>query len=253
MKRFSGLSQVVLLPEHQKGVSETIKKDKLEMKMIRAILCAAVLASASVTLSAQTVPGFVTINGGKNTVALHVSPPSETSTHVKPPLVPFYSDFATGNTPYNCGQSYTVSELGSSVGAEVTPAAQFVPVRTGASASIKVAVGWLAGLDSAWVVLDNDCGGAPCGVDSENLCHGNITNMPKFSTSCTAVETINCKAQIVKGWKYWVYVVAPKIPGNTWDGWYYSATPTLGTIGVSTNDGAWAVTKSQPLPAFSVQ
>jgi len=41
--------------------------------MNKTLLCLALLAPASVTVVAQTVPGVITINGGRQTVALHSS------------------------------------------------------------------------------------------------------------------------------------------------------------------------------------
>jgi len=100
--------------------------------------------------------------------------------------------------------------------------------------------------------VDNDCGGTPCGVDTKYLCRANITRLPKFGTSCTRVETLKCRAKLAKGRPYWVYVEAPMPPNNTEDAWNLSATPTLGRIAESLNDGAWAPAANQPLPAFSV-
>jgi hypothetical protein len=269
MTRFNGLSQVVQLSERQKADSGTIEKENLEMKktistkdlgrngglfvwrsmtLVRAILCVAVLAFASVTLFAQTVPGIVTINGGKNIVALHGSSSAEEPV----PLIPFYSDFVAGGNPYNCNLGYTVSEAGSSVGAEYTPASQFVSAKTGVTATVRVAVGWAAGANGARVTLDLDCGGTPCGVDTKYLCRGNIGRLPTFGSSCTQVETLKCRAQLVKGRKYWVYVEAPIPPNNTLEGWNL-ANVAVGTVADSINDGAWVPAANKPLGAFSVQ
>jgi len=274
MRRLNGLSQVVQLSERQKADSGTIKNENLEMKkiismenlgrngslfawrsmtLVRAILCAAVLAFASVTVLAQAAPSVVTINGGKNVVALHASSPAATHQDVGPaPLIPFYSDFVAGGTPYNCDEGYTVSEAGSPVGQEITPAARFVSAKSGVTVGVTVAVGWIAGANGARVTLDNDCGGTPCGVDTKYLCRANITRLPTFGTSCTRVETLKCRAKLEKGRPYWVYVEAPMPPNNTEAEWNFSATPTLGTIADSINDGAWAPAANQPLPAFSV-
>lgn len=252
MKRFNGLSQVVLLSEQPKADSGTIKKENLEMKLVRAILCVAVLASASATLLAQTVPGVVTINGGKNTVALHGSS-SATNQDAGPDLAPFFSDFQTGADPYNCDSGWTASEAGSPVGSELTPASQFVSARTGATSVITVAVSWVAGANGARVTLDSDCAGVPCGVDSRYLCRGNITHLPTFGSSCTQVEKLKCRTQLARGRKYWVYVEAPMPPNNTWDVWNL-ANVAVGNVAISTNDLGWALEPpNSPLGAFSVQ
>lgn len=258
MKQLKGFSQVAQLPGLQEVDSGTVMGENREVNKTgslaslgRAILCIALLAFTSVTLLAQAAPNVATINGGRNIVVLPSQ--STTSTGVEHgPAVPFFSDFGS-STPYNCNQGYTVSEAGSPVGMELTPAAQFTSAKTGVTASVTVAVGWIAGANGARVSLDLDCGGMPCGVDTKYLCRGNITHVPAFGTSCTRVETMKCRAQLVKGRKYWVYVEAPIPPNNTEEGWYLSTTPTIGTFGVSTNDALWVVAGNTPLPAFSVQ
>jgi hypothetical protein len=270
MKRFNGLSHVVCISGSQ-GVSEIINTLKMKrstsmenlarevspfvwrsMNLFRAIICMAFVAFAGVALLAQTVPGVVTINGGRNVLAVNALP-SAMQADVEPaPPPPFYSNFASGKAPYNCDEGYTVSELGSPVGAEYTPAAQFTSARTGVTTTVTVAVGWVAGANGARVTLDLDCAGVPCGVDTKYLCRANITHLPTFGTSCTRTETLKCRAKLARGRKYWVYVEAPMPPNNTEDGWNLSNAAS-GTIAESVNDAPWVAGASQPLPAFSVQ
>lgn len=272
MKQLNGFSQVVQLPGLQEVDSGIVMGENREANkticlanlgsnlspfvwrsttLARAILSMALLAFASVALPAQTAPNVTTINGGRNVVALPSQSAASTDVEHGPSL-PFFSDFGPG-APYNCSQGYTVSEAGSPVGMELTPAAQFTSAKTGVTASVTVALGWVAGANGARVTLDLDCGGMPCGVDTKYLCRGNVTHVPTFGASCTRVESLKCRAQLVKGRRYWVYVEAPIAPNNTEEGWYLSTTPTIGTFGVSTNDAPWVVAPNTPLPAFSVQ
>lgn len=215
----------------------------------RAILCVIVLALASVTLLAQTVPGVVTINGGKNTVALHVSKQPATKKFFEPAGKPFYTDFVSGSSPYQCNVGYTVSD-GAPINTEFTPASQFTSAKSGTTASIKVAVGFVTGTNGAIVILDKDCKGMPCGtVDKTHLCTAKISKLPTFGQSCTQVERLKCVTKLAKGKNYWVYV---QTPANTWDAWNLANTAT-GNTAESTNDGTWALGSGGSLGAFSVQ
>jgi hypothetical protein len=214
----------------------------------RVVLCLAVLVLASATLFAQTVPGVITINGGKNTVALKAPTKTATIPH-KEPAGNFYTDFTSGSSPYICNVGYTISD-GSPINTEYTSASQFVSKKTGTTTAIRIAVGFVAGTNGANVVLDKDCAGVPCGtVDKTNLCKGTISNLPVFGQSCTQIERMKCTAKLVKNHKYWVYVQSP---ANTWDAWNLANTAT-GTTAESTNDGAWVAGSGGSLGAFAVR
>src|SRR4029077_4822966 len=160
------------------------RESTVKKAMTRAILGLAVLALASVTLLAQAVPGTITINGGKNTVAMHVSKQPASKKFVEPAVKPFYSNFVAGATPYQCGVGYTVSD-GAPINQEFTPASQFVSSKAGTTASIRIAVGFVTGTNGARVTLDKDCKGSPCGtIDKTHLCRGTIKNLVTFGQSC---------------------------------------------------------------------
>ena len=215
----------------------------------RAVLCVAVLALASVTLLAQTVPGVVTINGGKNTVVLHSGSRSATQKHVEPAGKPFFTDFVSGSTPYNCFVGYTVSD-GAPINTEFTPASQFTSAKTGTTSAIRIAASFVTGTNGARVTLDKDCKGVPCGtVDKTHLCRGTISSLPPAGQQCTVIKAFKCVAQLTKGKNYWVYMESP---ANSWEV-FDLANTAIGTNGESTNDAAWVVGSGGSLGAFSVR
>jgi hypothetical protein len=214
----------------------------------RVVLCVAVLALASATLFAQTVPGVVTINGGKNTVSLK-APTKTASIPNHEPGGAFYTNFVSGSSPYICNTGYTVSD-GSPINTEYSPASQFVSTKTGTTTAIRIAVGFVTGTNGATVILDKDCAGIPCGkVDKTNLCKGNISNLPTFGQSCTQIEHVKCAAKLKKGKPYWVYVQSD---ANSWDAWNLANTAT-GNTAESTNDAAWVAGSGGSLGAFAVK
>jgi hypothetical protein len=126
-----------------------------EKKMNKTLLCLALLALASVTAVAQTVPGVITINGGREIVALHSS---QSAANVANPEAKPASHFFTDlDSPYACGIGWTVSD-GSPENAEQGPASEFVSLKSGRVHSITVAAGFSAGNNDAIVILDKECG-----------------------------------------------------------------------------------------------
>jgi len=215
----------------------------------RAVLCVAVLALASVTLLAQTVPGVVTINGGKNTVVLHTGSRSATQKHVEPAGKPFFTDLVSGSNPYNCFVGYTVSD-GAPINTEYTPASQFTATKSGTTATIRIAASFVTGTNAARVSLDKDCKGMPCGtIDKTHLCVAKISNLPPAGQQCTVIKRFKCVAKLTKGKNYWVYVESP---ANSWEV-FDLANTAVGTTGESMNDAAWTVGSGGSLGAFSVQ
>jgi hypothetical protein len=182
-----------------------------EKKMNKTLLCLVLLALASVTVVAQTVPGVITINGGREIVALHGS---QSAQHVAnpeaKPASPFFTDL---DSPYACGIGWTVSD-GSPENVEQGPASEFVSLKSGRVHSITVAAGFSVGNNDAIVILDKECGkegkgDLPCGkIDQTNICKGHIKHMPNFGTNCTKTETIKCgsRATLKKGQHAWVYL-----------------------------------------------
>ena len=76
--------------------------------MNKTLFCLALLVLAGVTVAAQTVPGVITINGGREIVALHST---QSAAHVanpeSKPASPFFTDL---DSPYAWGIGWTVSD-----------------------------------------------------------------------------------------------------------------------------------------------
>jgi len=213
--------------------------------MKKVLLCTALLALATVTLVAQTTPGVITINGGKDTVALHSQ--QSTTTWKAPAGKPFYTNLTSA---YNCNTGMTLSD-GSPVNTEYTQGNTFKSTKTGTTKSITVAIGFVTGTNAAVVSLSKDCAGVPCGgVNGGNdLCRGLIKNLPTFGSNCTQTTTFKCLARLTKGKSYWVYAATEN---NSWDAWNWNSIGAVGTV-LSTNDGAWGASSGGTQGAYSVQ
>jgi hypothetical protein len=231
--------------------------------MKKTLFCLALLALASVTVVAQTVPGVITINGGRQTVALG----AQSTAHVAnpQPASPFFTDL---DAPYNCSTGWTVSD-GSPINAENGPASEFVSLKSGRVNSITVAVGFVTGNNTATVILDKECGregngDLPCGtIDKTNICKGTITNMPPFGQNCTQTETIKCgrNARLKKGQHAWVYIQTGPTgtsADNSWLAWNWATgSHSIGDLLPLTDVGgtdSWGTEQpNSNLGAFSVQ
>jgi hypothetical protein len=129
------------------------------------------LALASATLLAQnaTMPGVITINGGRNTISMK-APTHIVNPPLKPVAHPFYDNI--GTTGYQMGSGYTVSD-GNPIATEYTPGSQFVSLKSGTTHKISVGYGFVTGTNGGRVTLDKDCKGIPCGtIDKTHLCRG---------------------------------------------------------------------------------
>jgi hypothetical protein len=221
-----------------------VQKNRRRKSMKRMLLCAALLALASVTLVAQTVPGVVPINGGRETVALHSQ--QSTKPWIAPAAKPFYSNLTSA---YQCGVGQTLSD-GSPVNTEFTQGGGFKSAKTGTTKSITVAIGFVTGTNAATVTLSKDCKGVPCSSPDGKpaLCTGHIKNLPPFGTMCTVTTTFKCKASLTKGKSYWLNA---QTLANSWDAWNWNGAGATGGS-LSQDDGAWS-TNGGTQGAFSVQ
>ncbi len=232
--------------------------------MNKTLLCLALLVLASVTVVAQTVPGVIIINGGREIVALHSS---QSAANVANPEAKPASHFFTDlDSPYVCGIGWTVSD-GSPEDVEQGPASEFVSLKSGRVHSITVAAGFSVGNNDAIVILDKGCGkegkGHPCGkIDQANICKGHIKHMPNFGTNCTKTETIKCgsRATLKKGQHAWVYLQTGPT-GTSTDNSILSWNQATGThsmgdfLFLSDTGGVdtWGTEGTNTLGAFSVQ
>jgi hypothetical protein len=214
--------------------------------MKKVLLYAALLALASVTLAAQTVPGSILVNGGKDTVAVR----SQQSTTLRkaPPGTPFYSNLTSA---YQCGTGQTISE-GSPVNELWVQGNTFKSAKTGTTKSITVAIAYVEGTNAATFTLDKDCGGKPCGDGNGKpaLCRGHVKNLPTFGQSCTQVEKFKCAVALKKGKPYWLYAQSDD---NSWDAWNWNGAGAI--TRAYTNDNTkddWTVDGSTQ-GAYSVQ
>jgi len=191
--------------------------------------------------------GVITINGGTGTVAMRGS--VQHNKTLTPAVNPFYDSIGSGG--YNCCSGWTVSD-GSPIGTEYSPANSFVSLKSGTLHSVSVGYGFVTGTNGGTVILDKDCKGLPCGtIDKTNVCHGNVSNLPVFGSTSSAVVTVKCggKRKLKKGSTYWVYV---QTPANTWNAWNLSNSSTGGLV-EGTNDVWGSPSSGQPVAGMTIK
>ena len=175
--------------------------------LARTLLGLAVLMLVGATALAQDNNSIITINGG--TTAVMMKAPSLVVNHKnKPPCLAagFYDNYQPAGCSYRTGIGWEASD--GLVGfPEATPGNKIVSLKSGITMAIRVGVSLGVGSNDAIVILDNDCGGIPCGIiDKTNICKGTIQGLPKFGKSNVVMESFRCVAQLVKGKAYWVYI-----------------------------------------------
>jgi hypothetical protein len=199
------------------------------------------MALTSVAAVAQDRPStIITINGGKTVVNMKATS-TAASGRIEPAVNPFYDNIGYMYLP---DMGWTLSnDLQQFVGD------QFVSLKSGTTKKIGVGLGYLDGTDSAYITLDKDCNGVPCGtIDKTKLCRGTVSGTPTFGSARTAVTSFRCKAKLQKGKPYWVYIESFDNSDLVWN---YSNGYSGWVIGGI--DGVWqSPANGQPLGALRV-
>jgi len=210
----------------------------------RFAICSVLLVLGGMTVLAQdNKSGIIHINGGATTVAISPSAQQPNAKGIEPPANPFYDNIGTSGYQQYVG--YAVCDGISSCGAEWTPANQITSLKTGTTKKISLGLGFVKGTNRSLVILTKDCKNKPCinpdGAPQGNrLCQGTVKNMPIFSDSNTQVVSFNCAAQLTKGKKYWVLIVAPPDADLAWN---FSISAQAGIV-LGDND-RWGTYQSQ--------
>jgi hypothetical protein len=219
----------------------------------RFAICFALLVLGSMTVLAQdNKSGIIHINGGATTVAIRPSAQQPNAKGSEPPANPFYDNIGTSGYQQYVG--YAVCDGIRSCGGEWTPANQITSLKTGTTQKITLGLGFVQGTNRSLVILTKDCKNKPCtnpdGAPQANrLCQGTVKNMPIFSDSNTQVVSFNCAAQLTKGKKYWVLMVAPPDADLAWN---FSLSAQAGIV-LGHNDSWGTYQSKQPAGALTIQ
>jgi hypothetical protein len=218
----------------------------------RFAICSVLLVLGSIVLAQDNKSGIIHINGGATTVAIRPSAQQPNGEGIEPPANPFYDNIGTSGYQQYVG--YAVCDGISSCGGEWTPANQFTSLKTGATKKITLGLGFVQGTNRSLVILTKDCKNKPCtnadGAPQANrLCQGTVKNMPIFSDSNTQVVSFGCAAQLTKGKKYWVLIVAPPDADLAWN---FSISAQAGIV-LGDNDRWGTYQSKQPTGALTIQ
>jgi len=214
------------------------------------LLCVALLTVAPGTLSAQDGQGFIRINGGSITIALHPNPQKiEQSAEDSPSLVTIYGDLGTGANVYlpNIGWSVIGPEV---LGGKVDSATLFTPKRNFNLVLIKVAILTASGTNGVTLSLNHDSSGAP----GTAIRTWDLVNLPPFPGCCKLdLARLKKTVRVKKGVQYWLVASTDKATQDASDSWNMNSRSIFGTVAQRFGNGAWQVTKNSALlPAFSV-
>jgi len=216
---------------------------------IRLLVCVAVLIVVGATaLALGSKNGFVTINGGKMTVAM--MGPSKFFTPMErdePGLKTIYSNLGTGSTVYNCCSGWTISAVGSVIGQQNWIGEAFTPTKDATVTRLKVGVGYVTGSNGVVIGLWSDKNNVPGKI----LKSWGKFNLPTFGTCCTVkVENAAAGIPVKAGVQYWVVVKTGPKSSDTWDAFNLSNSAN-GTLANNTGSG-WVNLGTNQQAAFAV-
>jgi hypothetical protein len=203
---------------------------------IRILICMTALTLVGVTALARgSKSGFITVNGSRMTIAMRG--PSKFVTPMErdePGLKTIYSNLGTGNSVYNCCTGWTISALGSLIGAQNWIGEAFTPTADATVTRIKVADGYVTGTNGGVIALAADKNNVPGKI----LKSWGKINLPAFGTCCTLkVGQDNVGGIPVKaGVQYWVVVKTGPNTSDTWDAFNLDNSAT-GPLANNTGSG----------------
>jgi hypothetical protein len=219
--------------------------------LARIVICLAALTLVGVTaLGLGSKDGYITINGGRMTVAMRgsakfVTPP----TLHAPGLKTIYSNLGTGSTVYNCCVGYTISAVGSPIGEQFWVANAFTPTADMTATQLQVGVGFVEGTNETTISINPDKDGVP---STGFLKQWYPTNLPVFGTCCTLLTGNDAKGvPLKKGTQYWVIVRTCKSSANTWNAWNLDENNASGPVANNTGTG-WTALGNGQQGAFGV-
>jgi hypothetical protein len=219
----------------------------------RVLLCLAVMTLVGVTaLALGSKQGFITINGGRQTVALRgpskfFTPPPV----VEPGLTTIYSNLGTGTGVYNCCTGWTISATGSVIGAQNWVANGFTPSANVTATQVQAGVGYVTGTNGVTLALAADSSGVPGTI--LHTWRVDKTTLPTFGTCCMLVHG-NDKAgiKLTANTQYWVIVRTSTSTPDTWDAWNLDSNGASGPFSNNTGSG-WQNLGSAQQGAFAVR
>lgn len=217
---------------------------------LKIVACLAVLTLLGITaLAGGSRSGFVTINGGRQTVALA----GQSRIYIPPapdeaPMSKIFSNLGPAGNVYQCCIGWTISAVGSIVGQQNWIAEGFTPAADATVFKVKVAVGYVTGTNGVTIALAQDAGGIPGTI----LRKWNKTGLPTFGTCCTLIAGKDVNGIPVSGGtQYWLVVKTSGKTPDTWDAFNFSNSG-LGPLANNTGNGWQNLGDGNSQGAFAV-
>jgi hypothetical protein len=204
--------------------------------MVKKLLTALCVLAFAATALAATKGTNVTINGGKQTVAMQHSSNSHPATKRDPKLVTIYSNLGTGTDVYYESEGWTLSGSSSAVGEEVWIGTPFTPTANALVTEIETGIGYVEGTNQITISLDASSSGLP----GKTLKSWSVTNMPTFGDCCTLNVSKDKKGiKVKKGTEYYVAATTTSSDADLWGAWNFNYAFTEGDFAYNINDAGW--------------
>ena len=148
---------------------------------------------------------------------------------------------------YNCCSGWTISAVGSVIGAQFWPAIQITLPTNESLTQLDVGVGYVTGTNAVQLAIYKDKKGLP-----GKMCwSGDASNLPTFGSTSTATVSATVKKCKFKANKpFWVAVQTDANSSDTWDAWNVSNT-TNAPLAENTGSG-WTSSGTQAAGAVIV-
>jgi hypothetical protein len=229
----------------------------------KTLLTLTVLALASLTAFAASKDGIVVSKDGRKTISTARAQAVTRSESSDPSLVKIFDNIGTAypKGTYWCCEGYTITGPTALSGfPEFWEAAAFTPSANHTVTKVKVAVGFVEGVNGLVLGLYTDASGVP----GKALKTWKLSGLPNFG-SCCVVETRSDSTGIpvTAGTQYWIVLKTNASESTTWAAFnvndtdqvdpapvaFYCSQDVGGSCG---NNDAWTASNAIPGPAFAV-
>jgi hypothetical protein len=150
---------------------------------------------------------------------------------------------ADPDNAFDCCAGYTVSAVGSIIGAKQTIAMPFTPTEDTHLRKVVVAVGWVVGVNHVTLSLLEDAGGMP----GDAIKRDQEDGLPTFGSCCEVTAVPSKPIPLKAGVQYWI---AARATSDTWAAWNWSNTGASGTFAYNPG-GGWQLAEGT-LVAYAV-
>ena len=189
-------------------------------------LPASAAGSSQASLSADGRMTHIAPGAAHSVRSSHVAPAGMTA------IVNTFND--DPNNAYDCCVGWTLSSVGSIVGAKQSIAIPFTPSADTNLREVDVGIGWVTGANHVTLSLAADSNGMP----GDSIKRAQEEDFPVFGTCCEVKSQPSKPIALMGGVQYWIVA---RVTADTWSAWNLNNIGAEGTFAYNPG-GGWVVT-----------